>query len=479
METSDLKHPEAAEKRAKVAAAEETIQVLDLYQTREKIYVRKLQGFFQNLKRFTGIPMLTAFLVLPWFQYDGRQLLWFDLPSRKFYVFTVTFWPQDFMLLAWALIIAAFALFTVTVMVGRVWCGFSCPQTVWTWLFMGTEHFWEGDRNARMKLDKAPMSWNKLWRKTGKQLTWVAIALITGLTFVGYFNPIRELVPGFFTLAAHPAAVFWTLFFTAMTYMNAAYLREQVCMYMCPYARFQSVMFDSDTLIVSYDKERGEPRGARKKGTDHRVEGKGDCVNCSLCVQVCPTGIDIRDGLQYECISCGLCIDACNAVMKKMDYPPGLIRFTTENNLEHHGSHILRPRFIGYLVVLTGIISAFIYVIVARVPLELDVIRDRNVLYREVENGFVENIYTLRINNMDVRDHSYSISASGDYAFLYRGESQVDVAKGEVLTTVVRLAMDPGLMTSPNTDVIFSVESVDDPELLENQESRFIGPRIR
>lgn len=460
------------------ASADDTIRVLDLYQTRDKIVVRKLDGFFQRLKRYTGLPMLAAFLTLPWLQFDGRQIVWFDLPARKFYVFNITFWPQDFMLLAWALIISAFALFTVTVMVGRVWCGFSCPQTVWTWLFMGAENIWEGDRNARIKLDKAPLSWNKLWRKSMKQASWVLIALVTGLTFVGYFNPIRDLVPSFFTLSAHPAALFWTLFFTVMTYMNAAYLREQVCLYMCPYARFQSVMFDADTLIVSYDQERGEPRGTRKKSTDYRSEGKGDCVDCSLCVQVCPTGIDIRDGLQYECISCGLCIDACDAVMEKMNYQPKLIQFTAGNKLVHKKEHFLRPRLLAYLVALLVMIGLFAQTIYSRVPLELDVIRDRNVLYRQVENGLVENTYTLRINNMDNYAHHYRISTRSQLDFDYRGQREVKVDKGEVLTLVVRLAIDPGLLKLPSEEVIFEIESIDTAGLTESQKSRFIGPRL-
>ena len=273
------------------SGTEETIKVLDLYETREKIYTRRLKGFFRDVKKYTLLPMFAAYFFLPWLNIDGRQAIWFDLPERKFHIFWLTFWPQDFMLLAWLLIICAFALFTVTVLVGRVWCGFSCPQTVRTLWFMAAEHLWEGDRNQRIKLDKQPMSVGKAIRKGGKHATWVLIAFLTGITFVGYFNPIRELVPGFFTLSAHPAAVFWTLFFTFMTYMNAGFLREQVCLYMCPYARFQSVMFDKDTLIVSYDPSRGEPRGARKKGKDHLAEGLGDCVDCSLCVQVCPTGI--------------------------------------------------------------------------------------------------------------------------------------------------------------------------------------------
>lgn len=458
---------------------EEVIKVLDLYQTREKIQTRQLPGFFRSLQRWTWMPMIAAYFLVPWINMDGRQAVWFDLPARKFHVFWITFWPQDFMLLAWALIISAFALFTVTVLVGRVWCGFSCPQTVWTMIFMYIEDWCEGDRNQRIKLDKSPWDGNKILRRGGKFLLWGLVGFVTGLTFVGYYNPIRDLVPEMFTFTAHPAAVFWTLFFTVMTFMNAGFLREQVCKYMCPYARFQSVMFDRDTLIVSYDVERGEPRGARKKGVDHRADGKGDCVDCSLCVQVCPTGIDIRNGLQYECIDCGLCIDACNTVMDKMGYDPGLIRFTTEHAMEHGETNILRPRFIGYALALTIMISAFGYTILTRMPLGVDVIRDRNVLYRENTQGLAENIYTLKINNMDTQGHRYSIRVEGEYPFNYLGATEVSVAEGEVLSMPVRVELDPGVMKNPNADVTFIVESVDNPAIHAIEENRFIGPRLR
>ncbi len=458
--------------------AEETIQVLNLYETQEKIYTRRLEGFHRNLKKWTWIPLLGAYFILPWINIDGRQSVWFDLPARQFHVFGFTFWPQDFMLLGWLLIIAAFALFTVTVLVGRVWCGYSCPQTVWTMLFMNAEHFWEGDRNQRIKLDKAPWSTNKVARKTGKQATWILIAFVTGITFVGYFNPIRELVPDFFTLGAHPAAYFWTFFFTGATYLNAGFMREQVCLYMCPYARFQSVMFDRDTLIVSYDAARGEPRGARKKGAAHREEGLGDCTDCTLCVQVCPTGIDIRDGLQYECISCGLCIDACDAVMDKMGYPRKLISFTTENALEGGKTHILRPRFVGYTLVLAVMVGLFIYALAARVPLEVDIIRDRTLLYRETYQGMVENIYTLKINNMEEREHSYAISVRGEHDYEFIGDREVNVPGGSTYTGVVRLELDPGLMRDPNSELEFVVQSLDDAQLRAAEDTRFIGPSI-
>lgn len=460
------------------AASEEVVRILDLYEAREKIYTRRLKGFYRSLRTWTWIPLLTAYFLIPWLNVDGRQAVWFDLPARKFHIFWLTFWPQDFMLLAWLLIIAAFALFTVTVLVGRVWCGFTCPQTVWTMLFMGAEHVWEGDRNQRIKLDKAPWSANKVIRKGGKQLTWILIALVTGLTFVGYFNPIRELVPSFFTLSAHPAALFWTAFFAFMTYMNAGFLREQVCMYMCPYARFQSVMFDRDTLVVSYDAARGEPRGARKKGADHALEGLGDCVDCSLCVQVCPTGIDIRDGLQYECISCGLCIDACDTVMDKMGYPRRLISFTTERVQEEGKTRILRPRLIGYALVLLAMASLFTWTLAARVPVEVSIIRDRNMLYRETSEGLVENIYTLKISNMDSREHRYRIEVSGDYDFVIKGDTEITIAAGELYSEPLRLALDPGFLKEGNSPVSFRVTALDNPALSARQESRFIGPSL-
>lgn len=464
---------------AAAITSEEVIRVLDLYETRDKIYTRRLQGFFRDVKKWTLIPMMAAYFLLPWIHIDGRQSIWFDLPERKFHIFWLTFWPQDFMLLAWLLIIAAFALFTVTVLVGRVWCGFSCPQTVWTLWFMAAEHVWEGDRNQRIKLDNAPWTTGKVIRKGGKHFSWLAIAIFTGFTFVGYFNPIRELTVSIWSFEAHPAAVFWTLFFAAMTYMNAGYLREQVCLYMCPYARFQSAMFDPDTLIVSYDPGRGEPRGARKKGVDHMEEGLGDCTDCSLCVQVCPTGIDIRDGLQYECISCGLCIDACDAVMDKMGYPRKLISFTTEHALEHGQTHIFRPRFIGYTLVLAVMVSLFLYTVATRIPLEVDIVRDRTLLYRETPDGLIENIYTIKINNMENDAHRYTITVQSDYEFVFHGQREVQVAGGEVYTGLVRLELDPGLLTEASSKIWFEVSALDDSEIVAAEDSRFIGPSLR
>lgn len=466
-------------------AQEDVIKVLDLYQTREKIQTRQLPGFFRSLQRWTWMPMIAAYFLIPWFNLDGRQAIWFDLPARKFHVFWITFWPQDFMLLAWALIISAFALFTVTVLVGRVWCGFSCPQTVWTMIFMYIEDWCEGDRNQRIKLDKAPWDGNKILRRGGKFLLWGLVGFVTGLTFVGYYNPIRELVPELFTFTAHPAAVFWTFFFAGMTFMNAGFLREQVCKYMCPYARFQGVMFDPDTLIITYDEERGEPRGSRKKGVDPASVGKGDCIDCSLCVQVCPTGIDIRNGLQYECIGCAACIDACDEVMDKMNYPRGLIRYSTENAVKKHWGrkeiigHVMRPRTLIYGGILALACMAFVWGLATREPLRVDVIRDRATLSREVAGGFIENVYQLQIMNMTEAARSFEVSVSGLDGIRiadFDGHVEVPSASMHALTLQVQVPVDTGEPGSSNV-IHFDVEAKDDTSVAVHEASTFLLPR--
>jgi cytochrome c oxidase accessory protein FixG len=449
---------------------------LDLYQKREKIYTRKIEGFFQQLRLFTGWPLLAAYFMLPWLQWGNRPAVLFDLPLRKFHIFSITFWPQDFPLLAWLMIIAAFALFTVTVFAGRLWCGYTCPQTVWTSIFMWAEQKAEGSRNQRIKLDQAPASLNKLARKFLKHGMWLGVAFYTGLTFVGYFYPVRDLVYELATLQASMWAVAWTVFFTLATYINAGWMREQVCLHMCPYARFQSVMFDADTLIVSYDTARGEPRGARKRHARPDKQELGDCINCQLCVQVCPTGIDIRDGLQYECIGCALCVDACDSVMDKMDYLPGLISYTSERSLGGEQTHWLRPRLLAYLLVLTLMCIAFSWRIYSRIPLEITVIRDRNQLYVENTGGSIENIYTLHLLNMDQAMHSYTISMEGLPGGQLIGTQQVTLNSGEVRSLPVRVAAERELFSTPSTAFTFTVSSDDGSGWSASSETRFLVP---
>ncbi|MEM1231962.1 MAG: cytochrome c oxidase accessory protein CcoG [Pseudomonadota bacterium] len=382
---------------------------VDLYQRREKIFTRFVGGFYQRLRFFTGWPLLTGYFLLPWLQWQGRQAVLFDLPARQFHIFGLTFWPEDLWLLGWMLIISAFALFTVTTIVGRLWCGYTCPQTVWTAIFMWIEQRCEGTRNQRIRLDQAPLSWNKAARRSAKHTLWLGVGLLTGLTFVGYFTPIRELSWALLTLNAGGWALFWVGFFTLATYINAGWLREQVCTYMCPYARFQSAMIDKDSLVVTYDTNRGEPRRLRSERRRHAhrlaqvptagTAAPGDCVDCSLCVQVCPTGIDIRDGLQYECIGCAHCIDACNQVMAKLDLAQGLIRYSTERALTGGQTRWLRARSVGYALATAAMGIALLIGIGARSTLSIDLNRERGALAQTLADGTTRNDFTLKITN--------------------------------------------------------------------------------
>ncbi len=461
-----------------VTPAPAKVESVDLYANREKIYTRAFTGIFRNLRMLGGAALFLLYFGTVWLTWNGRQAVWWNLPERKFYIFGSTYWPQDFVLLSWLLIICAFGLFFITVFAGRVWCGYTCPQSVFTWVFMWAEKVTEGDRNQRMKLDKAPLTGQKFLRKLAKHGIWIGVSLITAITFVGYFTPIRELIVELFTLESSGWALFWVAFFTLATYGNAGWLREQVCIYMCPYARFQSVMFDQDTLIVSYDPRRGEQRGPRRKDADYKAQGLGDCIDCKMCVQVCPTGIDIRDGLQIECIGCAACIDACDSIMEKMDYPKGLISYTTEHNLSGKKTHLARPRLIGYAVALTAMMGLFAWAVHERSLVELDVIKDR-VLYRENEEGRIENVYTLKIMNKAQRDVTYVIEASGLDGLVYEGKHEVTAQAGEVLSLPIELSIEPEKLPSSTNEIMFRVRAIDDANINNDADSRFIGPSVR
>ncbi|HTK96505.1 MAG TPA: cytochrome c oxidase accessory protein CcoG [Pseudomonadales bacterium] len=447
---------------------------VDLYQRREKIFTRAIEGRFQRIRLYSGWPLLIGYFGLPWLDWGGRQAVLFDLPTRHFYVFGLTFWPQDFMLLAWLLIIAAFALFTVTSVVGRLWCGYTCPQTVWTAIFMWVEQITEGPRHARIRLDRAPMSLEKVGRRGAKHALWLGWAFATGLTFIGYFTPIRALTVDIATLHADLMAAAWVAFFTIATYVNAGWMREQVCLHMCPYARFQSAMFDTDTLIVSYDPARGEPRGARKRGV--RPDALGDCIDCQLCVQVCPTGIDIRNGLQYECIGCAHCIDACDEVMTKVGYAPGLIRYTTHNALEGKPIRVLRPRVIGYATALSAMVVAFTIALFSRDLVGIDVIRDRGALF-QANRDAIRNDYTLKVINKTQQAQTLALSvasASYDPHPRLEGPASIVVDAGDVVTVPVTLAVPPSEIGASPFDVRFEV--CDAARHCDAERSEFFGP---
>jgi len=451
----------------------------DLYAKRNKIYTLHVDGRFQRLRHVTLTLLILFFYVLPWLQWSGRQAVWFDLPNRKFYILGLTFWPQDFILLSWLLIIGAFSLFFFTAWAGRLWCGYACPETVWTKYFIWIEELIEGDRNKRILLDRKPWTAGKIARKTTKQFLWILLSFSIGFTAVGLFTPVRALFHKLITLQLGPSESFWLLFVTVMIYLLCASLREQVCIYMCPYARFQSVMFDRDTLIISYDAKRGEPRGKRKRGIPAENQGKGSCIDCKLCVYACPTGIDIRNGLQIECIGCAACIDVCDGVMDKMGYEPGLIRYCTENELEGIPKRKISPRLIGYGMVLAVMVGLFTYEITHRVPLGLDIIRDRRHLYRETFDGGIENTYTLKILNMDQVGHRYRIKATAAFPLVYGGKEDVFVAAGQMLALPVHVtspaqSAEEGDRTSA---LYFTVESIENPKIFITEDSRFVRPR--
>ncbi len=449
-----------------------------LYEKREKIYPREVHGRFAILRTLSVVVLLGLFFILPWLEMGGRQVVLFDLPARKFHVFWLTFWPQDFLLLAFLLMLAAFSLFFFTALAGRLWCGYACPQTVWTEVYLWIERKVEGSRMKQIRLDKAGWSLDKILRKSIKHFIWLLVAGATAVTYVSYFSSEELLSRDLFTFQLGGWEFFWIAFFTLTTYINAGFMREQVCKYMCPYARFQSAMFDNDTLIISYDEKRGEPRGSRRSDvhTDYKKEALGDCINCTMCVQVCPTGIDIRDGLQYECIGCSACIDVCDDVMDKMSYPKGLIRYTTQHAIEGKPSRILRPRIFIYFIILTLFTSLFIVYISQRTSIGLDIIRDRNQLYRET-SGLIENIYTLKLINKAEQDRTFDVKAEGiDDLILLVDKNTILVEAGTVYDLPVRLRAKEENLNGRSTEIRFILSVPGDDDLSVTEVGKFLGP---
>ena len=454
-----------------------------LFEIRRKIYPRAVTGFLASQRVLLVVLTQLAFYGTAWLEWNGRQAVLFDLAARKFYIFGFVFWPQDFIFLTGLLVIAALSLFLFTAIAGRLWCGYACPQTVYTELFMWIERKVEGDRMARMRLDAQPMSGRKLRLKATRHALWILLAAWTGFTFVGYFTPIRELGASLASFSLGPWETFWMLFYSFATWGNAGFMREQVCKYMCPYARFQSVMFDPDTLIVTYDNRRGEPRGSRGKSVDPRASGLGDCVDCGICVQVCPTGIDIRNGLQYECIGCGACVDGCNQVMTRMGYPKGLIRYSTENALAGRYRdrdilrHLLRPRTLLYSGLLLAVTVAVVAGIVLRTPVKMNIIRDRGNIVRELEDGRLENVYRVQIMNTREDARSFVLSARGiDGVELVVPETQpIRVGSAGARVLPLELRVPAGSVKAGSTPVWLRVEATDDASVAREEKTVFIS----
>ena len=454
-----------------------------LYASRKKLYVRAVKGVFANWRWIMVWVTQLVFYGLPWLTWNGRQAVLFHLTERKFYIFGWVFWPQDVFYLAILLIISAYALFFFTAIAGRLWCGYTCPQTVYTEIFMWIEQKFEGDHMRQQKLDREPMGMNKALRRGGKYLAWTVFSLWTGFTFVAFFSPLAELLQSLTTFGFGPWEAFWILFYGAFTFLFAGVLREQVCMYMCPYARFQAVMFDPDTLVVTYDEERGEPRGSRKKGIDPRSVSKGDCIDCNICVQVCPTGIDIRNGLQYECIGCGACIDGCDDVMDRMGYPRGLIRYSTDNAIKNRWGrkeiigHVLRPRTLIYGSILAIICIAFVWGLATRDPLRVDIIRDRASLAREIDDGRIENTYRFHVMNMSEFPRVFHVEVSGMEGATMGSGERIEVGAAGTRDATVQVLVPPDSGKPGSNPISFRISAEDEPGLSVTEDTTFLLPR--
>ncbi|MBP9905020.1 MAG: cytochrome c oxidase accessory protein CcoG [Rhodoferax sp.] len=464
-----------------IAAAEPEEEMISLYAAHKKIYPRSVSGVFSNWRWIMVWVTQIIFYGLPWIEWGQRQAVLFDLSVRRFYIFGLVLYPQDFIYLTGLMIIAALSLFLFTAVAGRLWCGYACPQTVYTEIFLWFEKLVEGDRAARMRRDEAGMSGEKLARKAAKHFLWIAFSFWTGFTFVGYFVPMREMAGAFMGGQLAAWEFFWVFFYGFATYGNAGFMREQVCLHMCPYARFQSAMFDKDTLIVTYDAERGEPRGARSKKADPSKLNLGACVDCSLCVQVCPTGIDIRNGLQYQCIGCGACADVCDTVMDKVGYPRGLVKYSTENAMKNHWSskqtmrHVLRPRVLVYTSILTAIVLAIFISLAMRTPFKVNVVRDRGVMARVVDAGKTENVYRLQVMNATETDQHYRFSVNGLPSLVITSDTTVKVESTKAVTIPVRVQADFGAASAGSHEIHFEIESLDSPGKL-IEKSTFIVP---
>lgn len=409
-----------------------------------KIFVRRFSGRFRNLRLLLAGGLSLLFFATSWLNWNGHQAVLWDLGARQFHVFGITFWPQDFILLAFVMVIAALLLFAVTNLFGRVWCGYTCPQSVWTWAFMWVESRIEGDRNQRIKLHNQPMSSHKLLKRLAKHSLWLLMSLATGIAFVGYFVPVRELAHNLATLQWFSTSAGWVGIVASLTYLNAGLVREKVCSHMCPYARFQSVMFDRDTKVVAYDAKRGDARGARKKQQDAKALGLGDCIDCTLCVQVCPTGIDIRDGLQMDCIGCAACVDACDDVMDKMGYARGLISYTSEATFAGEQSHWLRPRLLGYVAVLAVMLLGLVVALNSRELVDMSVVKDRSVLYRTMGDGGVMNVYRVKITNKTQQAAHYTLQVNSDLGLYLMQPYSVALLPGDISEFAVRVALPKG-----------------------------------
>lgn len=450
-ETAAASAKAAAQPKPKKEAKPKQRDVIRIHPEGQRIHPKRAEGRFAKLRIWMIVVTQLFFYGMPWINWGGRQAVLFDIAGRHFYIFGMVLEPADLLYLTGLLMVSAFGLFWWTTIAGRLWCGYSCPQTVYTEIMMWIDHLVEGDRNKRLKLEKESWHARKIGIKLLKYLIIFIVAAWTGISFAGWFVPIREFVPAIFNGTAGSIALGTAVFYGFVTWLFGHIAREKVCLHMCPYARFQSAMFDHDTLVISYDEERGEPRGARKKDMPRGENGIGDCINCAMCVQVCPVGIDIRDGLQYQCIGCAACIDACDEIMDKMNYPRGLIRYTTEAVLKHEYTdadikkRLLRPKVALYGGALLIAAIGLIVGIATRQTMHIDIIKDRGVMVRENKQGMLENAYTLHISNASEDTQVVTATVTGFEDIILTGmpEGGVVLQGGQIVNIPVQVATQP------------------------------------
>jgi cytochrome c oxidase accessory protein FixG len=453
--------------------------IIKPHKSQQSIYIREQKGVYQNYRRKLSWLLMLTFIIIPFLKYNGDQAVLLDIGKQQFRVFSFTFWPQDFVLLAGILMLAAFALFFVTAWLGRVWCGYVCPQTIWTLAYVWVEHRIEGKHNQRKALDKSSWTINKFKKKILKHSIWLLMSFFTATTFISYFIPAHNLYQTLLSFDWTILVTFWVLFFTLCTYGNAGWLREKVCTDMCPYARFQSAMFDKNTLLVAYDTTRGENRGARKQKEDiqqlKKEQGLGDCVDCNLCVEVCPAGIDIRNGMQYECINCGLCIDACDETMSRFNYPKGLISYTNENNLIGEKPTGFSFKLIAYASFCLVCCISMVLWINARIPLEVSVLRDRNALYSIDYQGNINNTYTLKILNKSQQPLYFNIKVPEFDTLPLTLPQKLLIQPGAMQIVPLTLTIDGNKIVYKMTNINFIVQAIDIPEISLKRNSVFFS----
>ena len=443
----------------------------DLYQKRQQIYPKLVHGKFRLAKWVFLVLALGVYYLLPFVRWDRgpdapSQAVLIDFPNTRFYFFFIEIWPQEVYYITGLLILAALVLFLVTALFGRVWCGYACPQTVWTDLFIAVERLFEGDRNKRILLDRAPMSFNKAWRKGGKHTVWVLIAAATGGAWILYFHDAFDLLRDFFTGQAPLTAYLFCAVLTFTTYSLAGLMREQVCIYMCPWPRIQAALTDRESLNVTYRTDRGEPRGRHKKGESW--EGRGDCIDCKACVAACPMGIDIRDGAQLECIGCALCIDACDDIMDKISRPRGLIAYDTDDNVTRRSQgekprfSFIRPRIVLYVVLVIGVSALMMLGLNTRDELGLHADRDRNPNFVVLTDGSVRNTYTINVQNKTYDTRFLRLDVAGDPALQVqvlgvRGEAVLEIGPDRTRLFQVFLTLPPEAALRHSIPVIFTI----------------------